>query len=127
MTAAGMTWEAVASRHPLYKTKLCNGWTPQGVNRCRHGARCVYAHGPSELRPRPQTFIPPPSMAAAMGAGMLRPFLPHGAMPPGPLRGPVMPGLVPPAGLAAAAAIPSVTSTEVVFTVDREEERRRAE
>lgn len=157
MTAANMSWEAVAARHPLYKTKLCNGWTPQGVNRCRHGARCVYAHGPGELRPRPQTFIPPPSMAAAMGAGVLRPFLPHGGMPPGSLRAPMMPGLVPPAGLAAAAAaaaaaaggglpalppgVPGLaaaaaqaaaaaaipTSPEVVFTVDPEEERRRAE
>lgn len=160
-----MSFEAMAARHPLYKTKLCNGWVQQGVGRCVRGARCVYAHGPGELRPRPQVSGP------VMG-GMLRPFLqPPGMLPVGLMR-PLLPGAVPPGALAAAAAsghalgaavpgageplprcatapgaalpvagepLPALgtggplaataatKAPEVVYTVDPEEERRRAE
>jgi len=127
-----MTFEAVAARHPLYKTKLCNGWGAQqvaGAARCVRGARCVYAHGPGELRPRPQVTGP------LMG-GMLRPFLhPQGMMFGGAMRPPAMPGQSPPGTVSAPGTVmPGSTepvaapaAPEVVFTVDPEEERRRAE
>lgn len=33
----------------LYKTELCRSWEEKGS--CRYGAKCQFAHGPSELRP----------------------------------------------------------------------------
>lgn len=78
--------QAAASRHPFYKTRFCNNWASQG--HCVHGLRCIYAHGPHELRRSMMPFMPPLAKAPAKAA-------------------------------------PKVP--EVVFTVDKEEERRRAE
>lgn len=145
-------FEAVLAQNPFYKTKLCNLWA-QTAGRCIRGVRCLYAHGPAELRARPQVN------AATFGA--LRPFLaPHmghmpGHMPPPPggLRPPGMlprgmpgiPGMLgvpgvpgvpglgtapgvpgPPPGLPPSAR-PPAPEPEVRFTFNEEEEKKRAE
>ena len=95
----GQNW-AAASRHPFYKTRLCNNFVQQGG--CLRGDRCVYAHGPGELR---RSTVPPG-------------FIPRPMAPPG--------GQPSPLGHEGAKSPPPKVP-EVVFTVDKEEERRRAE
>eukprot|EP00930_Biecheleria_cincta_P099170 TRINITY_DN9080_c0_g3_i1.p1 TRINITY_DN9080_c0_g3~~TRINITY_DN9080_c0_g3_i1.p1 ORF type:complete len:416 (-),score=94.65 TRINITY_DN9080_c0_g3_i1:17-1243(-) len=108
----GQSWAEAASRHPLYKTRLCNNWVQHG-GACMRGARCVYAHGHMELRRPGQQ-------------GAVRPGLQVGALPPRP-PGPLGPGLrpPPPPGSPPIPRPPKVP--EVVFTVTTEEEKRRAE
>lgn len=88
---AGPASIEAAARHPFYKTRHCNSWLQSG--QCVHGARCVFAHGPSDLRSRPQ--FPLALMQQSMAS-----------------RGPQK---------------PAEPVKEVIFTVDKEEERRRAE
>lgn len=81
----------------MYKTRLCNHWVTKGS--CPRADRCVYARGSAELRP---------SQAPSVVRGQ------HGATPSLALSS---------SGQSSASAkVP-----EVVFTVDKEEERRRAE
>ena len=53
-----------AKDNPKYKTKLCNNWITKGE--CEFGSRCVFAHGPKELRPsclrrdKNKKYTPPP-------------------------------------------------------------------
>lgn len=108
----GQSWAEAASRHPLYKTRLCNNWVQHGGS-CMRGARCVYAHGHMELR-RP-----------GQQGGVVRPQLPPGALLPPRPPGPFGPGLPPPPGSPPIPRPPKVP--EVVFTVTTEEEKRRAE
>merc|ERR1719162_1948782 len=113
------------AENPFYKTKLCNLWIQHG--NCVRGTRCLYAHGPTELRARPQ-------MAALMQMQM-RPFFMPGQVPgarpmfPGMfgLR-PMMPGLpglpgLPPGipaafkGLMAPPPVAVPQAPKVVYTV----------
>merc|ERR1712232_513894 len=50
MGGPAMSFEAMVSRNPFYKTEMCNAWV-QNPGRCIRGMRCVYAHGPGEQRP----------------------------------------------------------------------------
>lgn len=112
--------------NPLYKTRICTFWS-QNMGHCTKGARCVYAHGPGELRQRRpmtpvvlNTFRPflPPSL-------QLRPGLPgapgsvpwyFGGVPVAPRLQVVRPVVPPP---------PVKPEEKIVFTVDDEEKRRR--
>tara|TARA_Y100001980_G_scaffold46327_1_gene29984 strand:+ start:3475 stop:4332 length:858 start_codon:yes stop_codon:yes gene_type:complete len=53
-----------AKDNPKYKTKLCNNWMNTGE--CEFGSRCVFAHGPNELRQsclrrdKNKKYTPPP-------------------------------------------------------------------
>mmetsp|Transcript_15044 Transcript_15044/g.48215 ORF Transcript_15044/g.48215 Transcript_15044/m.48215 type:complete len:797 (+) Transcript_15044:317-2707(+) len=112
-----MSFEAVAARHPLYKTKLCNMWFSKG-GRCPRGLRCVFAHGPGELRQRGQGFQVLPGMVRPPGSFPQRPGF--AGMMPNLGNGPV--GTM-------AVGQPGVVAPEptLEFTVDEEEEKRRAE
>lgn len=44
------------SDDPRYKTELCNRFRERGY--CKYGKRCLYAHGPEELRPSSRVFDP---------------------------------------------------------------------
>eukprot|EP00439_Symbiodinium_sp_Y106_P058162 s5559_g8.t1 len=90
-------WAAAVARNPMYKTRLCNHWVMKGS--CPRADRCVYAHGSAELRP---------SQAPSVVRGQ------HGATPS-------------PAAPSSGQSSASAKVPEVVFTVDKEEERRRAE
>merc|ERR1719469_814667 len=74
------------AENPFFKTKLCNAWMSMGS--CARGPRCLYAHGPTELRTRPHmaAFM---QMRPQMAAFMQAPMIP-GMRP--------MPGMRPPFG-----------------------------
>eukprot|EP00927_Polykrikos_kofoidii_P014376 TRINITY_DN16299_c0_g1_i1.p1 TRINITY_DN16299_c0_g1~~TRINITY_DN16299_c0_g1_i1.p1 ORF type:complete len:898 (+),score=131.10 TRINITY_DN16299_c0_g1_i1:112-2805(+) len=61
----------------LYKTRICAFWS-QSQGYCSKGARCIYAHGPGELRSRGPLSMP----GGGMVPGSFRPLL-----APGPLGG----------------------------------------
>merc|ERR1711865_788862 len=51
MSSSGaMSFEDMAAKNPFYKTRMCNQWTKTPNNYCIRGPRCLYAHGPTELR-----------------------------------------------------------------------------
>lgn len=50
-------------QHPLWKTSLCSYFRSSGLS-CSHGESCRYAHGESELRPRPDNTWDPTSERA---------------------------------------------------------------
>lgn len=52
-----------SQKHPLWKTSLCSFFrSSKGL--CSHGETCRYAHGESELRPRPDNTWDPTSERA---------------------------------------------------------------
>lgn len=139
-TAGPVSFESMVARNPLYKTRLCNAWLQAGGH-CPRGPRCIYAHGPAELRAR-QGMQAVGQYRPLLAPGLLppqRPILPPGLLrPPGPgLPGPLVPdglpsGMLPigapsaPAAIKASVATPALPP-EVVFTVDEAEAKKRAE
>eukprot|EP00928_Gymnodinium_smaydae_P063089 TRINITY_DN46773_c0_g1_i1.p1 TRINITY_DN46773_c0_g1~~TRINITY_DN46773_c0_g1_i1.p1 ORF type:complete len:252 (-),score=37.17 TRINITY_DN46773_c0_g1_i1:64-819(-) len=112
----------------LYKTKLCSYWS-QNPGQCAKGPRCIYAHGPEELRPKVPMPMPPVS---SFQAGF--PFLPPrpGCFGKGALQ--AMPAFGKGAFFNALGAffgapqpVNAPPKEEFVFTVDDEEKRKREE
>lgn len=114
------------AQNPYYKTRMCIAWAKNSS--CAKEGRCVYAHGPSELRASVVgAFLPrlPSQFPLGWRPGM--PISPafQPVLQGGPPR-PVLPG---PAvnRLSTPVAIVRPAVPQRVFTVDEAEEKRRAE
>jgi len=111
-----MTLEVMIARNPFYKTKMCFSWVQSG-GRCIRGARCVYAHGNEELRQ---------PAAGALDKLMANRQITAGALKNMSSR--MMPGnSATPGGANSAKRGANNDEPEVVFTVDEDEARKRAE